>query len=213
MKKDKLLWVGGLAAVVIGCASVQEESFLQEHPQVKNNSEKIFIGVPSLLALEGTTVRLNEEWMLTAGHNKLILMAQGYKEGENVFYHPTCDVALIREHGVGGSEIGLLYSGEYVYHTGYAMLQGFKVWKGEYLGDIVAYGWEDCYMSASSAENASGMSGGGVYTKDGTLVGITHGTASGLVQWENGRVASYPSVFTPLYSVKDWLFEMTGEEL
>lgn len=198
--------------LLVGCANTTPE-----YDEIKTlalaTNEKIFIGIPSLFALEGTMVRLNEEWLLTPKHNKLLLQLQGYRDGVDVFYHPTCDIALVKEEGVGRSEVGLLYEGQTVYQAGYAIYQGFTVEKGVYLGDIIANGWEKCFMAASTAENSMGLSGGAVYNKDGVLVGVTHGTASGIIKWDNGNAANYPSVFTPLYSVKDWLHELTGEKL
>lgn len=199
--------------LLLGCSSgsLVVDNYLTNN--IVTTNEKIFVGVPLLLGLEGSSVRLNDEWVLTAAHNSPILFLQGYREGEDVFYHPTCDVALVKEKGKGRNEIGLVYQGEKVTHVGYPIAGILSHNEGEYLADIVSHGWEECQMSASSSDVSKGMSGGGVYNEKGELVGITHGIAYGVVKWENGLSHNYPAVFTSIYVIQDWLYELTGEKL
>tara|TARA_B100001105_G_scaffold186434_1_gene151050 strand:+ start:9164 stop:9796 length:633 start_codon:yes stop_codon:yes gene_type:complete len=199
--------------LLVGCSSVGPlvDNYLTDNTVITN--EKIFVGIPLLFGLEGSSVRLNGEWVLTAAHNSPILFLQGYRKDKDVFYHPTCDVALVREGGLGRSDLGLVYQKGKVTHVGYPIVGILSRNEGEYLADIVSHDWKDCQMSASSGDVSKGMSGGGVYNENGELVGITHGIAHGVVKWESGLTYNYPAIFTSIYVIRDWLYELTGEKL
>ena len=199
--------------LLVGCSSRIPivDNYLTNN--IVSTNEKIFVGVPLLLGLEGSSVRLNEEWVLTAAHNSPILFLQGYRKDKDVFYNPTCDVALVREGSLGRSDLGLVYQGGKVVHVGYPIVGILSRNEGEYLADIVSHDWKDCQMSARSGDVSKGMSGGGVYNEKGELVGITHGIAHGVVKWGSGLTYNYPAVFTSIYVIQDWLYELTGEKL
>ncbi|RJX75306.1 serine protease [Vibrio sinensis] len=173
--------------------------------EIEKNNEKIFIGIPFLLGMEASTVRLDENWVITSKHNEPILSLLGTQ----VHYHPLCDIALINQNGDGRSEVGMVYNGESISHVGYPI--GFPLSEnaGVYIGEVIVDNWKECTMSASTGVVAVGMSGGGVYNQKGQLVGINHGFLSVNVEWAD-RSAQNPSVFLALFAVREWLEQTTG---
>jgi hypothetical protein len=166
--------------------------------------EKLFVGVPLLLGMEGSTVRLNDEWLLTVGHNAPILAMQL----RDVVYHPTCDVALIRSQGISTTSTGLVYPGEKVTHVGYPSAQPLTANVGQYVGDVIQP--DGCQYSATTASVMGGMSGGGVFNSEGELVGVSVGYSKGQVVWDSGEKLNDPTIFISLAGIEDWLSNTTG---
>ncbi len=183
--------------LVIGCSN---GSIVNIKPP--NNVEEVvfkkFIGVPMLLSMEGSYVALNNEWVLTAKHNRLLFI------GYEFIGHPECDVALVRinsELRVGTDNI---YTEQASYFSGYPIGSGFTSTAGYYVGDITVPG-EDCAYSAATNHVSSGMSGGAVTNANGDLVGIIIGFQRGMIEWEDGRSHNRPSVFISINYIQDWI--------
>jgi hypothetical protein len=188
-----------------GCVSATglPNLMISDQPDViKENTSKLFVGVPALLALEGSSVRINQDWLVTAAHNKPILSMLG----KEVVYHPTCDIALIKESGEGGVDLGLVYDGDEIKASGYPTMLSLAINSGKVLGGIklpdFKYG-EECVYIAFDAANISGMSGGGVFNESNQLVGTIS---------SNGKLSdgSRVSFATPIVFVSDWIKSNTG---
>ena len=202
-----MYWVLALALLLSGCANGLPDINGVIQKDIQESNEKIFVGIPVLFSLEGTAARLDDHWLVTAKHNRLILAL----EGKDVYYHPYCDIALIRSEGHGLEHAGVVYPHQSVTHVGYPIGLPLSSSKGEYLGDAYVSGWQKCLMSASSAHVMSGMSGGGIYNDKGELVGVTHGFSLGTVSWKDHSYFQ-PAIFVPLYGVRDWLQRITGTD-
>lgn len=196
-----------LVMTLTGCANGIPNINTEIDHGIEVSNEKIFVGIPLFASLEGTTARLDSEWIVTAAHNKLILSMTK----DEVYYHPTCDIALIRSQGTSYTEVGKVYEGQLVTHVGYPIGLPLSTGKGSYVGEIVAINRGPCQMSATTGVLMSGMSGGGTYNHRNELVGVNHGYAWGDVQFPNVTV-SQPAIFVSLYRVRDWLTEITGND-
>lgn len=196
-----------VALLLTGCANGIPNIYGNIQDGIKQDNEKIFFGIPLLLGLEGSVARLDNEWLITAAHNKPILKMTG----KEVFYHPTCDIALVRKEGRTDRPIGLVYSGQPVTHVGYPLGLPLSSSEGEYVGDVNVNGWDNCQMSGTTGVIMMGMSGGGVYNGAGELIGINHGYALGDVTWPE-RTLESPAIFVSLYAVRDWLESVTGKQ-
>lgn len=208
MKNIMTILLLSMTAMITGCANGVPSMAGSLHEDIVQSNEKIFVGVPVLLSAEGSAVRLDDEWMITAAHNKFILEIKS----EDVYYHPTCDVALYRKEGVSYTDVSKVYSGESINHVGYPIGMPLSQGRGEYSGDILVEGWDDCTYSATTGTVMAGMSGGGVYNSYGELVGINHGFNSSKVTWPDGSEVDSPAVFVSLVAVSDWLASITGKE-
>ena len=203
-----------LATVLLfGCVAngVPSIGVNQNDKAIAENTEKMFVGIPVVLSLDGSTARLNNEWLVTNAHNKPIIDMQNLE----AYYHPTCDIALIRESGDNIVDVGLVYKGESVKHIGYPIGMPISVNYGKYYGDITIsnFTYNDCTYSVSDGVVASGMSGGGVYNSQNELVGINVGvilkfstTHPDYATLNDENVAQ----FLPLAAVDKWLAEVTG---
>tara|TARA_Y100001956_G_C4079449_1_gene167711 strand:- start:4 stop:624 length:621 start_codon:yes stop_codon:yes gene_type:complete len=196
-----------VALLLTGCANGLPDVYGNIQDDIEQDNEKIFVGVPLLMGLEGSVARLDNEWLVTAAHNKPILEMTG----KDVFYHPTCDIALVKKQGHTDHGIGLVYPGQSVTHVGYPLGLPLSSSKGEYVGDVSVYGWDKCQMSGTTGVIMVGMSGGGVYNESGELIGVNHGFVSGDVTWPDQSIKS-PAVFVSLYAVRDWLESVTGNQ-
>ncbi|UUW39711.1 putative serine protease [Vibrio phage VPMCC14] len=172
--------------------------------------EKVFIGIPLLASMEGSTVRLDDTWVLTAAHNKPILEMQL----KDVYYHPTCDIAIYKEP-LKGFEITYdkVYIKERVFHTGYPVGLPMSVNAGEVIGNVNMKKYPECRVVATTGVVAKGMSGGGVFDTDGNLLGINHGYATSTIYWNNGTSLQNGGLFLPLSYVNDWIEDITGKQL
>lgn len=196
------LSVSLLAGCANGIPSITEDI----SAAVAESNEKIFVGIPSLMALEGTSARLDSEWMVTAAHNKPILEVQALE----VYYRPTCDIALYRKAGTETTKVGKVYQNQQVTHVGYPVNIPLATGTGTYLGDVTLTNWTACVYSATSGVVMGGMSGGGVYNDNGELLGVSHGFLDVTVTWESGVSYDSPAVFLSLLAVQDWLTQITG---
>lgn len=204
-----------LSATVLLCGCVANGipnlSINQTDEVVADNTEKLFVGIPVLLSLDGSAARLNGDWLVTNAHNKPIIDMQNLE----AYYHPTCDIALIRESGDDLVDVGLVHKGETVKHVGYPIGMPISINYGKYYGDITIseFTYNDCTYSVSDGVIASGMSGGGVYNHNNELVGINVGvilkfstTHPDYASLTSKNVAQ----FLPLATVDKWLTEVTG---
>jgi hypothetical protein len=215
MKKISL-FLPSVSILLTGCAANGfYEGYSSTTPEnIEKYNEKIFLGIPVALAFEGSSVRINDEWVATAAHNKVILL------GREVYYHPRCDFALIRDKTDKKTEypkVGFVYENvgyNEVYHVGYPLLAPLSSHKGKYLGDV-SNPTDNCYYSATDSTVISGMSGGGVYNKYGEVVGVTIGIMFKNIKWDKTEVKKEhfaPSVFMPFLAVEDFIHEVTGIE-
>lgn len=81
-----------LCSASVGCSNGLSSVSTPHQEGFIEQNQKIIYGVPFIQTTEASTVRLDEEWELTAKHNKHLLD----KLGLDVIYHPECDVALIK---------------------------------------------------------------------------------------------------------------------
>lgn len=186
-----------IALLITGCSNGPIVNV--EVPQnVEVSVYKKFVGVPVLLAVEGSYVRLNEDWILTAAHNWPLFPIH------KMIKHPDCDIALVKMKGNGGLDDALVYLNGRVFHSGYPLGSGFTSTAGNYLGDLTIESYPDCQMSASTGGMAGGMSGGAVTNENGELVGILHGWATQTVNWPH--VSQHkPVIWTSINYVQDWI--------
>jgi len=175
---------------------------------VLSENKKIFIGVPLLLSLTGSSAKYNNEWYVTAAHNKPLL------GGKETYYHPVCDFAIFRSKSDKGKEpkLGYVFENEDTYHVGYPVGMLISSHKGKYIGEVFNPG-DKCIYSASDATTISGMSGGGVYNKYGELVGVNIGIMHGAIEWPNGKVQFSPSIFMSINAMKDFIEEVTSNKV
>lgn len=203
----------GLAATVLmllsGCAANGfYEGVHDDTPEdIEKYTDKKFFGVPVLLGLEGSSVKLDNQWRATVAHNKWLLI------GQEVYYHPRCDFALIKVEDTGEEpDLGLILDNEKVFHTGYPVFGFYSSHEGKYLADVKDNS-DDCTYSTTDATLISGMSGGGVFNEKGAVAGVNVGIMFG-VDWKDNPVdVSNPAVFMSLLAVRDFIFEVTGKNL
>ena len=81
-----------LCGASVGCSNGFSSATTPLKEGFMTQNQKITYGVPLLHTIEASTVRLDEEWVLTAKHNKHLLDNLELE----VIYHPKCDVALIK---------------------------------------------------------------------------------------------------------------------
>lgn len=195
--------------LLLSCVHTEPDQTYVSETNIQN-VEKIFVGIPWLLGAEGSAVRLNEEWMITATHNALIMELKF----EEVYYHPTCDIAVYRDKGEGKSKVGNWNFGETLYSVGYPTLQHIKVREHKYLQNVVNPDrrYKDCIVAATEGKSTIGQSGGGVYNDRNELVGIVHGKFTTLENHDGSVHTGGGMLFTSLYVVRDWLYEITGEK-
>ncbi len=194
-------------AIVVGCAfNGLPEGYHKDTPQgIEDQVEKVFVPV----LVEGSAVRLNEDWLISAAHNKSIFSIQG----REVYYHLTCDVALIRDHKEGvKTKVGSLDIGGSLFVVGYPSMISLMSHKGKHVGNLTIPE-TPCIYGATNATTIGGMSGGGVYNISGELIGIVRGVALGVDNPEAIGGYANPTIFTYLENVEDWVEEITGESL
>lgn len=200
-----------ISLLATGCVS--NGLSLTKHTDTPANIEDViyknFIGIPTLLSMEGSSVYLGDGWYITASHNENIFSAQGIE----LIKHDVCDVALFRDRShITTTKISNVELTEVVFTAGYLLMAGFVSNKGVYIGDMYEPN-NPCLYSTTSSSVTSGMSGGGVWDTNGKLVGIIRGVVYGDVMWENGFTAKDVTVFTKLQYVKDWIYEHTNIEV
>ena len=180
------------------------------------NVEMLFIGVPYMFAVQGSKVRLDDEWYVTSQHNKLIIDGQG----KDVYYHPTCDIALVNETGDGETELANLLKNEKIQFVGYPLLfPVISVNHGKHISDFDIIGgvYDDCNaFEISTTTTMSGMSGGGVFNSSEGLVGVISGKINLPMKVSggeyDGQIVEDVSYFVNLHKVRGWLKEITGND-
>lgn len=192
-----------IALLIAGCGNGPMVN-VEVPSVVEANVYKKFIGVPVLLSVEGSYVRINDDWVLTASHNWPLFALNEWVK------HPDCDIALVKIKGNGGLDGALVYLNGRVFHSGYPIASGFTSTAGNYIGDVVTPGYPNCQMSASTGTIASGMSGGAVTNENGELVGIIHGFATETVEWPHTSHHK-PVVWTSINVVQDWIDEIINK--
>lgn len=200
----------GLAVVLLlGCAN-GIPYLVTNKSSISDNTEMIFIGLPLILSMSGSSARLDENWMVTAAHNKFILEVQM----KDVYYHPECDIAIYRDE-VDTSKnntvpVGVLMFQEQVKHLGYSVGVLLSEGIGTYEGIIKTVEHPNCHADIlTTAKVMGGMSGGGVYNTKDELVGITSAFANEDFVI-NGKLIEQPTYAVLLEDVSDWLFQVTG---
>lgn len=208
------LKIGGVLSgtLLMGCVMNGVPNITLTSSEVTKRVEKIFVGVPILLAVEGSSARLDEEWFVTAAHNKLILDST---KGE-VYYHPTCDIALVKEEGLG-SEVAPLVVNESLRLVGYPLGLPISINSGTHIGFVNIADYVNCTATdITTATTISGMSGGGVYNNSDQLVGVVGGVITDDLYINGGlydkQTLTTSTYFTNLYEVREWLTEVTGNE-
>ncbi|AUS02718.1 peptidase S1 [Vibrio phage 2.275.O._10N.286.54.E11] len=201
------------SSILTGCSANGVPAPAIQSNTMTQNVEKIFIGIPALMAIEGSSVRLDDKWFVTGMHNKYILD----NTGNEVYYHPTCDIALVREDG-NSSEVSKVVENEEIAVVGYPLYYPtISINKGKHIGfmNFSDGPWKDCdAFELSTATTMAGISGGGVFNKNQQLVGVI----SGVVFQElpiiggdfDGQTPRFTSYFVNLYKVRGWLTEITG---
>lgn len=181
-------------------------------PVIADNTEKLVVGIPFVIGLEQSAVRISNEWIITAAHGSTILNIKY----DTVIYHPTCDVALVKSSGNGGVDLGYLYQGETVYTSGYPAMMPLSINSGTYYGDATVPSHPqapNCTYSITDATVVGGMSGGGVFTDRNELVGIISGIVWD-VNFTNTKLpelnGSDVTIFVPLAGVESWITEHTN---
>lgn len=199
-----------VGVLLVGCANgipTLIDDRISEENQA--NVKKVFAGVPIVLGMEGSAVRLNEDWMITAAHNEFILESTG----KEVYYHPTCDIAIYRNKGEGQSAVGTWNFGDTLHNVGYPTMLPLSVGSGKFIANATNPNteYDQCIVAATEGAVMGGMSGGGVYNEHQELVGIIHGFNSDLV-WEDGTNSGEVMLFTSIWVVREGLNEITGEK-
>lgn len=196
-----------LSMVLTGCCANGIPNFTAGVPDiVSDNTHKMTIGL-----LEGSYTTINDEWSITVAHNKPIITLTG----RTVFYHPTCDIALIKTRGKTDNNVklGVYYPGDSLHNAGYPPFPLPLAYdKLEYLGDVSGVGHlgtDKCpAYSYANGIVMGGMSGGGVWNSKNELVGVNVGFAD--ITELNGVKHDSAFIFVPLLAVKDWIHEVTG---
>jgi hypothetical protein len=206
IKKNNITKFLFLSFLLQGCTiNGFYEGYSSDTPDdILKYNDKKFLGIPFLLAFEGSSVKLNNQWRATVAHNRPLLV------GQEVYYHPRCDFALIKIADEGDyPEVGFAFYEKNVFHVGYPIFGIGSSHKGEARGDVINT-TDNCMYSATDGTVISGMSGGGVFNESGQLVGVTTGVMFNNLEWPDGKTELFPSVFMPLAGVEDFIYEITG---
>ncbi len=190
---------------LIGCANKILNPLATPQITISDRTFKIFLGIPAFLSLEGSAVRLDDTWMITAAHNRPIIF---YRDG--LVYHPDCDIALFKDPT--NKPVKDLIIEEPKYDTklsaaGYPLNYPLVEDAGTHLINVIFPNYPDCIKALGSYGTMKGMSGGGVWGENGALMGIIHGWTSEVIETHEGG-----SIYVPLYPIKDWLMEQTGKD-
>ena len=202
-------------AILSGCAA---NGLVTPKAQL-NNVDFKFTGIPIALAMQGSAVRLDENWVLTAKHNAPSVLF------DNLITHPICDIGVYKDKGEMEAPLSAIvaYENQEITTKGYA---GWFAMPAEGKGKFVQYvnvtATDDpnsamCKMALVDAPLWSGMSGGGAFTSEGNLLGINAATYQSL-NAHPGNVIPIKeqerySAIVPVCSkqVSDWLQEVTGK--
>jgi len=196
-----------MTIILTGCANGIPDITSEKPEAVVRRTRKMFVGVPVLLSMEGSFVALDDKYAVTVAHNKAILDFQN----KEYWIHPTCDIAVFRNDSDETANVGLVYKGEAIYHSGYPIGLPMAYNEGSYTGEVDMNDRKGCTQSLTSSVIMQGMSGGGAWNSKGELVGVNVGYTN-YVTFPDGSIQESPGVFQSLYGVKDWLKEVTGND-
>lgn len=191
-----------LIVAVSGCAANGVPTIMDDKPAaIARRTRKMFFGIPVLAGLEGSYAVLDNRWAVTVAHNEAILRAT-FKEA---YYHPECDLALFRIDDGEEVELGLVYEGGKVKHSGYPIGLPLALNEGEFIGDVIVDKHPNCVMSMSTGSVMSAMSGGGVWNDKNELIGVNVGI---------GYTDKHDNItiWQSLYGQKDWIESVTGKD-
>lgn len=191
-----------IIAVVIlaGCNAMPD--YLADKPDIViNATHKIITPLG-----EASYVTLRPGLALSARHAKTELTVTLRKPQ----VHPTCDVAKFREPSGIVVELGSAPIGSTVYVSGYPnfpMPMAYN--KGTISGyEIVNWrGYGECKYGFIEGAIALGMSGGGVWSREGKLVGIAVGWLKYLTTFTVPPKELYHNhvIFIPIDYIEDWI--------
>ncbi|PKF49220.1 serine protease [Enterovibrio nigricans] len=166
------------------------------------------VGIPLLLGGHGTSVPITSELSLTAKH---VAKADF---STVISYHPDCDIALIKQDNTNITFPALAKVSEQDDLITVGKNLSGQVLKGEgiYYLDVQFVDsqlFATCLASITDAPIQSGMSGGGVFNKEGDLVGIISGMSGSSFRLLDGRELGNErtSVFVSMQNVEAWLTE------
>ncbi|AKO77638.1 hypothetical protein EN12_21170 [Vibrio cholerae] len=174
-----------------------------------DNVDLKFLGFPGVLAMQGSAVRIDENWLLTAKHNAFFIVF------DDVYEHPFCDIALIKDKGEidAPANFKLANENEKVTHKGYGSFLAIpSKSNGEFLQYLTV---NNCTLGLSNAPVWSGMSGGAVYNSNQELIGINQSIIWS-VELSQGSIplkeAERRTSFTPVCTdeVAQWIENVTG---
>lgn len=181
---------------------------VKEHPTLDYE----MTGIPLVFFGFGTSTPLTPQLSLTAAHVAKL------SYDKVVAYHPYCDIAIVESNNdaLEYPELGLIYRSQAVQTFGMSptgdVLSGSGVYHRDLMLQDTSY-FKKCPASITDAPVQDGMSGGGVYSSRGALVGIISARADpGNIRLINGEEHGIEriSIFVPLNYVRDWLEEEVG---
>ncbi|AOQ26824.1 hypothetical protein [Vibrio phage S4-7] len=198
---------------VAGCVMNGIPNFTLTKTSSTERVEKIFTGIPLLLSVEGSSVRLDDTWYLTAAHNKTIMTLKL----DDVYYHPYCGIALVKEYEEGVSPVTFssIKENEPLTLIGYPMGTPLASNQGYHVGFLNIASYIKCTaVDATTATTVSGMSGGGVFNSNEEVVGVIGGIVTDDITIIGGKydqqTLTTSSYFTNVYEVRDWIESVTG---
>lgn len=178
---------------------------VKEHPALDYE----MTGIPLVVFGFGTSTPLTPQLSLTVAHVAKI------NYDKVVAYHPYCDIAIVESNNdaLEYPELGVIYPRQAVQTFGMSptgdVLSGSGVYHRDLMLVDTSY-FQKCPASITDAPVQDGMSGGGVYSSRGTLVGIISARADpDNIRLMNGEEHGIEriSIFVALNYVRDWLEE------
>ncbi|WP_254868933.1 serine protease [Vibrio hepatarius] len=190
--------------LLVGCVgSNGKVTVTNEHPALDYE----FTGIPLLFFGFGTSTPITPELSLTVAHVAKL------NYDKVVAYHPYCDIAIVKSNNsaLDYPNLGLVFPNQPVRTFGMSPTGDVLTGSGRYRRDLllveVPY-FKKCPASVTDAPVQDGMSGGGVYNDNGSLVGIIAARANPrdirLLSGEPHGLERI-SIFVPLNYVRDWL--------
>ncbi|WP_341661687.1 serine protease [Vibrio sp.] len=193
-----------LFIILAGCTGSNGQlTVVEQHPDLDYE----LTGIPLLFFGFGTSTPITPELSLTVAHVAKL------NYDKVIAYHPQCDLAIVESRNTLNHQpkFGLVYPNQSVETFG--MSPGGSVLKGEgvYRLDLTfidSHYFDKCPASIMDAPVQDGMSGGGVYNQDGSLVGIIAARAvPSDIQLVNGQSHGLDriSIFVALNFARDSL--------
>lgn len=205
MKKQGLLLA--VSMLMSGCTF---NGFLTPSLDLKDEELK-FAGIPFVIGMSGSSVRIDDKWVLTSAHNDFILESEW-------FIHPSCDIAIFKDEKKGAKKMVMEQAvpNEEINSKGFfsVFMMPTKT-KGIYTEDFYNY---SCEVGLTNAPIGSGMSGGGTYNADGNLLGINMAVVENIDVDKNSipirAEFRKKSMFVPVCTdeVSKWIENITGEK-